>query len=175
MFSLFHRHRHFHWIALIRLCRFSFQCALSNQSIRFSIFQESCLTPEVLFAFRAIESQRKISQRSLMPAQARENLSPIRMTKKSAKRAPSFRPGRNPTLTAGSHNYLQFKFVKSPHVACSACRSNALMDRRRARTALKIFEQLIRDAIALLVQRGEIKIPPKARRPPPLNQQTKKQ
>jgi len=30
LFSLFHRHRHFHWIALIRLCRFSFQCASSK-------------------------------------------------------------------------------------------------------------------------------------------------
>src|SRR5215471_1385297 len=95
--------------------------------------------------------------------------------KKAQSGAPSFRPPRNPTLTAGCHNYLQFKFVKPPHVAFSACRSNALMDRRRARTALKIFEQLIRDAIALLVQRGEIKIPSKARRPPPLNQPTRKQ
>ena len=37
------------------------------------------------------------------------------------------------------------------------------MDRRRARAALKEFEQLIRDGIALLVQRGEIKIPPESK------------
>ena len=42
--------------------------------------------------------------------------------------------------------------------------ADSLMERQAVRKSLNRFEKLISDAIALLVEQGEIKIPPKKRR-----------
>jgi hypothetical protein len=43
---------------LARYLPFSFQYASQNQSMRFPTFREPRLTPKVLFAFRAIDSNK---------------------------------------------------------------------------------------------------------------------